>query len=130
MQAVGQGLRDHCFVPIVHTRADNSTDRKAFYGNKEAMEDALKQWQADNTGSWAKFACENGIGWFKLDRLTSSPEFKALPPDEQLYLLRETVPHYEILTHFPVHWFIPDFPDEALNYSCLLVFLFNGGESA
>jgi hypothetical protein len=31
-----------------------------------------------------------GIGWFKLtEQLTSSPEFKALPADEQKYLLQE-----------------------------------------
>ncbi|KAJ5112230.1 hypothetical protein N7532_000275 [Penicillium argentinense] len=124
--AVGQGLRDHCFVPMVSTRTASSTDRKDFYGSQEAMDAAKKQWQEDGTGPWAKFACELGIGWFKLtEQLTSTPEFKALPEDEQRYLLQETVPHYEVITHFPVHWFIPDFPVEALNYSCLLVFLFN-----
>ncbi|KAJ5758688.1 hypothetical protein N7520_005844 [Penicillium odoratum] len=124
--AVGQGLRDHCFVPMVNTRTDTSTDRKSFYGSQEAMDAAQKQWQENGTGPWAKFACELGIGWFKLaEQLTSSPEFYALPADEQRYLLQETVPHYEIITHFPIHWFIPDFPSEALNYSCLLVFLFN-----
>ncbi|KAJ5646087.1 hypothetical protein N7490_002459 [Penicillium lividum] len=124
--AVGQGLRDHCFVPMVNTRADTSTDRKSFYSSQDAMDAAQKQWQENGTGPWAKFACELGIGWFKLaEQLTSSPEFYALPADEQRYLLQETVPHYEIITHFPIHWFIPDFPPEALNYSCLLVFLFN-----
>ncbi|KAJ9482207.1 hypothetical protein VN97_g11234 [Penicillium thymicola] len=124
--AIGQGLRDHCFVPMVNTRTATSTDRKAFYGDKAAMDAALKQWEEDGTGPWAKFACELGIGWFKLtEQLVSTPEFKALPADEQKYLLQETVPHYEVLTHFPVHWVIPEFPTEALNYSCLLVFLFN-----
>jgi choline dehydrogenase-like flavoprotein len=124
--AVGQGLRDHCFVPMVNTRTDNSTDRKAFYGSQAAMDAAKKEWEEHGTGPWAKFACELGIGWFKLtEQLTSTSEFKALPEDEQRYLLQETVPHYEVITHFPIHWFIPDFPAEALNYSCLLVFLFN-----
>jgi choline dehydrogenase-like flavoprotein len=90
------------------------------------MDAAQKQWQENGTGPWAKFACELGIGWFKLtEQLTSWPEFHALSKDEQAYLLQETVPHYEIITHFPIHWFIPEFPPEALNYSCLLVFLFN-----
>ncbi|OJJ36942.1 hypothetical protein ASPWEDRAFT_170444 [Aspergillus wentii DTO 134E9] len=123
--AIGQGLRDHCFCPLVTTRNEGSNDRKAFYGDKQAMETALKQWEEEGSGPWSKFACELGIGWFKLDKLTASQEFKDLPADEQKYLLQETVPHYEILTHFPVHWFIPDFPDDALNYSCLLVFFFN-----
>ncbi|KAJ5719869.1 hypothetical protein N7493_006747 [Penicillium malachiteum] len=124
--AIGQGLRDHCFVPMVNSRSETSTDRKAFYGDKAAMDAALKQWQEDGTGPWAKFSCELGIGWFKLtEKLSSWPEFKELPEDEQKYLLQETVPHYEIITHFPIHWFIPDFPSEALNYSAMLVFLFN-----
>lgn len=123
--AMGKGLRDHCFVPLVNVRKEQSTDRRAFYGDKKAMDEALEQWNKHGTGPWSKFACELGIGWFKLDKLTSSKEFQELPESEQKYLLQETVPHYEILTHFPIHWFIPDFPQSALDYSCLLVFLFN-----
>ncbi|KAE8154984.1 hypothetical protein BDV25DRAFT_135320 [Aspergillus avenaceus] len=123
--AIGQGLRDHTFVPLVNTRVENSTYRRNFYGDEKAMATALDQWRKDGSGPWSKFACELGIGWFKLQNLTASDEFKALPEDEQRYLMQETVPHYEILTHFPIHWFIPGFAQEALNYSCLLVFLFN-----
>ena len=123
--AIGQNLRDHTFVPIVNTRVENSTQRREFYGDEKAMAEALEQWKKDGSGPWSRFACELGIGWFKLDKLTSSEEFQKLPEEEQKYLLQETVPHYEILTHFPIHWFIPDFAKEALNYSCLLVFMFN-----
>lgn len=123
--AVGQGLRDHMFCPLVYTRKDGDTDRAPFYGSQQAMDEALEQWKKDNTGPWTKFACELGIGWFKLPALVSSEEFKALPSAEQDYLNRETVPHYEIITHFPIHWFIPGFPQENLNYSCLLVFYGN-----
>ncbi|PGH14264.1 hypothetical protein AJ80_06004 [Polytolypa hystricis UAMH7299] len=123
--AIGQGLRDHEFVPLVYTRKESSTGRKSFFGNKEAMDKALEQWKKDGTGPWSKFTCELGIGWFKLDKLVESQEFQDLPADEKKYLLQETVPHYELLTHFPIHWFIPGFPDDSLNYSCLLVFLYN-----
>lgn len=123
--AIGQGLKDHCFVPIVNTRVENSTQRREFYGDEEAMASALERWKKDGSGPWSKFACELGIGWFKLDRLTSSAEFQALPEQQKQFLLQTTVPHYEVLTHFPIHWFIPGFAKEALNYSCLLVFLFN-----
>ncbi|KKA25461.1 Glucose-methanol-choline (Gmc) oxidoreductase [Rasamsonia emersonii CBS 393.64] len=123
--AIGKGLRDHSFIPLVYTRKDNSTDRAAFFGDQKAMDDALEQWKREGTGPWAKFACELGVGWFKLDRLVASKEFQELPAEEKNYLLQETVPHYEILTHFPVHWFIPNFPKDALSYSCLLVFLYN-----
>ncbi|GMF77715.1 unnamed protein product [Aspergillus oryzae] len=123
--SIGQGLRDHTFVPIVNTRVENSTQRREFYGDEKAMAEALEQWKKDGSGPWSRFACELGIGWFKLDKVTSSEEFQKLPEEEKKYLLQETVPHYEILTHFPIHWFIPDFAKEALNYSCLLVFMFN-----
>jgi choline dehydrogenase-like flavoprotein len=123
--AVGQGLRDHMFCPIVHTRKDGDTDRAPFYGDQKVMDEALEKWRSDGTGPWTKFACQLGVGWFKLDRLTASDEFKALPQEEQAYQKAETVPHYEVLTHFPIHWFIPGFPQDSLNCSCLLVFYYN-----
>ncbi|CAG7561210.1 unnamed protein product [Fusarium equiseti] len=122
---IGQGLRDHMFTPLVYTRKEGDTARKPFYGDQKAMDEALQQWRQDGTGPWTKFACELGIGWFKLDKLVKSEEFKALPEQEKEYLMKETVPHYEILTHFPIHWFIPQFPDCNLNYSCILVFYYN-----
>lgn len=122
---IGQGLRDHMFCPLVYTRKEGDTDRAPFYGDEKIMEEALEQWKRDGTGPWTKFACEVGIGWFKLDKLVQSEEFKALSAEEQNFLNKETVPHYEILTHFPIHWFIPNFPKSALNYSCILVFYYN-----
>ena len=123
--AIGQGLRDHMFCPLVYKREEGDTARAPFYGNQEAMDEALEQWKKDGTGPWSKFACELGIGWFKLDKLPSTEEFKALPAEERAYLALETVPHYEIISHFPIHWFIPQFPADSLNYSCLLVFYMN-----
>ncbi|KAI8949812.1 hypothetical protein F4801DRAFT_551666 [Xylaria longipes] len=99
IEAIGQGLRDHMFVPLIYTRTETST---------------------------SKF--ELGIGYNKLEGLESTPEFNSLPQAEQNLLLKETVPHFEIITHFPVHHFIPDFPAEALNYSCILVF-YNNAQS-
>ncbi|PGH10324.1 hypothetical protein GX51_00081 [Blastomyces parvus] len=122
---VGQGLRDHYFVPLINTVAGTNNDRRAFYGDKKVMDDALEQWKRDGTGPWSKFACESGVGWFKIDGLTQTKEFQDLPSAEREYLQKETVPHYEIFTHFPVHWFVPNFPDSALNYTCLVVFLYN-----
>ncbi|KAL2206841.1 alcohol oxidase [Sarocladium strictum] len=123
LPAVGKGLRDHVFCPVIHTRAPGSTDRPGFYGNQSAMDDALKQWQKDHTGPWAKFACELGIGWFKLEDLQSRHEFQNLPKSTQDLLLKETVPHYEIISHFPVHWGNPNWPEVHPDYNSLLVFL-------
>ncbi|KAK0649338.1 hypothetical protein B0T16DRAFT_326901 [Cercophora newfieldiana] len=131
--ALGKGLRDHAFTPLVYKRTPESgSGRSSFYGvaNKDAADAALEQWKIDGTGPWAKYACEMGVGYFKFnEKFTSSPEFLALPAAEQAYLNHETVPHYEVLTHFPIHWFIPNFPDDNLDYACLLVFLYNAQTS-
>ncbi|KAI1503591.1 hypothetical protein F5X99DRAFT_374886 [Biscogniauxia marginata] len=123
--AIGQGLRDHMFCPLVYTRKEGSTARGSFYGDQAAMDAALEQWRRDGSGPWSKFACELGIGWFKLPGLEATPEYAALPPAERAYLSRPTVPHYEIATHFPIHWFVPGFPAENLNCLCLVVFYYN-----
>ncbi|KAI1430289.1 hypothetical protein F5Y12DRAFT_15141 [Xylaria sp. FL1777] len=121
---VGQKLRDHMFVPLVYQRTETSTSRPSFYGNAKAMDDALEQWKKDGTGDWSKYSSELGIGWKKLKGLESSAEFKSLPQDEQSYLLKETIPHYEVITHFPIHYFIPHITGDT-HYSCLLVFYYN-----
>ncbi|KAH8879216.1 alcohol oxidase [Thozetella sp. PMI_491] len=126
MPAVGQGLRDHAFSPLVYTRTETSTERASFYGDQAAQDAALEQWKHESgTGPWAKFACECGIGFFKSAATAASREFQTLPPQEQRYLNHPTVPHFEVFSHFPMHWFLPDFPREQLNYACLLVFLYN-----
>ncbi|KAJ8108482.1 hypothetical protein ONZ43_g6412 [Nemania bipapillata] len=122
--AVGQNLRDHMFVPLVYQRTESSTSRASFYGNAQAMDDALEQWKKDGTGNWSKYSSELGIGWKKLQGLESSPEFQSLPPDEQNLLLKETIPHYEVITHFPIHYFIPGISADT-HYSCFLVFYYN-----
>lgn len=123
--AVGQGLRDRPFCPIAFKREGGDTDRASFYGDKQAMDAALEQWERDGSGPWSKFACQGGVGWFKLEKLVASEEFKALAADVQAYLNTDTVPHTEILTHLPIHWLAPDFPQDSLNYSAFAVFLYN-----
>ncbi|KAL5086704.1 hypothetical protein Trisim1_008787 [Trichoderma cf. simile WF8] len=123
--AVGQGLRDHAFLNLVVKRNESDNDRRSFYGSQEAMDAAQKQWNQDRTGPWSVYGCENLIGFFKSDSVSSSTEFQNLPPSEKEFLLRETVPHYELLTHFPIHYFIPGFAPENLNYDTLSIFLLN-----
>jgi choline dehydrogenase-like flavoprotein len=123
--AIGQGMRDHMFCPLAWTRTKGSTARAPFYGDDKVMSDALEQWKRDGTGPWAKFACELGIGWFKIPGLTSTKEFQELPEADKRHIDAPTVPHYEIITHFPIHWFLPGFDKANLNYSCMLVFYFN-----
>ncbi|KAK4676181.1 hypothetical protein QC764_509820 [Podospora pseudoanserina] len=136
--SVGQNLRDHCFVPLVYKRSPNSitplSSRSAFWSDQTQMDVALEQWKtnpgATPVNPWGKYACELGIGFFKLDSITSSKEFLSLPEQEKKYLNKETIPHYEVITHFPMHWFLPGFPanqgtNTLIDYTCFLVFLYN-----
>jgi choline dehydrogenase-like flavoprotein len=123
LPAVGQGLRDHFFVPVIVTRNPETNDRNAFFQNQDAVTAATDQWEKDNTGPWARYGCQVGVGWFKSDKITSSAEFKALPSSVQDFLNRETIPHYEII-NFPVHNVFPEmFQDYS--YVCLAVMLMN-----
>ncbi|KAI9043216.1 GMC family oxidoreductase [Aspergillus affinis] len=122
--ALGKGLRDHFFAPLCFQRKPETNDRNAFFGNKAAMDAAMEQWRKDGTGPWAKHSCQIAAGWFKSDRVTSSAEFKALPPAVQDFMKRDTVPQYEFLSHFPLHLLDPDFTKDY-SYVCMLVFLMN-----
>ncbi|GFF28304.1 alcohol dehydrogenase [acceptor] [Aspergillus udagawae] len=124
LPAIGQGLRDHLFVPIILARNPETNDRNTFFQDQSAMTAAMKQWEQDGTGPWARYACQLGIGWFKSEQVTSSAEFNSLPPSVQDFLNRETIPHYEILTHFPAHFIFPQLFNDY-SYICMLVFLMN-----
>ncbi|KAJ6188054.1 hypothetical protein N7519_002962 [Penicillium mononematosum] len=122
--AIGQGLRDHYFVPLILARKPETNDRNSFFQDSAAMEAAMKEWENDNTGLWTRYGCQVGSGWFKSDRITSSPEFKALPASVQEFMNRETIPHYEMVTHLPIHYMLPDmFKDYS--YVGLAAFLMN-----
>ncbi|KAJ5931113.1 hypothetical protein N7466_006606 [Penicillium verhagenii] len=124
LPAVGQGLKDHFFAPIILMRKPETNDRNTFYGSESAMDNAVTQWDKDNTGPWTRYGCQVGCGWFKSDRVTSSEEFKDLPEPVQAFMNKATIPQYEILSGFPVHNIFPQlFQDYS--YICLLAFLMN-----
>ncbi|EAW13556.1 GMC family oxidoreductase [Aspergillus clavatus NRRL 1] len=123
LPAIGQNLRDHFFAPLSFKRSPETNDRNAFFGDKNAMDEAMTQWMKDGTGPWARYSCQLAAGWFKSDGLLASAEFQELPPTVQDFLKRETVPHYEFMTNFPVHFIRPQMTDYS--YMCLLVFLMN-----
>lgn len=124
LPAVGKGLKDHPFAPMILARDPSTNDRNAFFQDKKAMADALKQWEQDGTGPWAHYGCQIGSGWFKSERITSSTEFKALPTATREFMTRETIPQYELITNFPVHMVLPElFQDYS--YICLTMFLMN-----
>ncbi|KAJ6091582.1 hypothetical protein N7467_003551 [Penicillium canescens] len=125
LPALGKGLRDHYFVPLILARKPETTDRNTFFLNPTAMEGAMKQWEETNTGQWTRYGCQLGTGWFKSDRITSSPEFAALPQDVQDFMNRDTIPHYEMLTHIPMHFFAPDMFKDDYSYVGLAAFMMN-----
>jgi choline dehydrogenase-like flavoprotein len=125
LPALGKGLRDHYFVPLILARKPGTTDRNTFFLNPTAMEGAMKQWEETNTGQWTRYGCQLGTGWFKSDRITSSPEFAALPQDVQDFMNRDTIPHYEMLTHIPMHFFAPDMFKDDYSYVGLAAFMMN-----
>ncbi|KAJ5281959.1 oxidoreductase [Penicillium angulare] len=128
LPAVGQGLKDHLFAPIMLMRSPESNDRNAFYGSEDAMDAALTQWNKDNTGSWTQYGCQVSCGWFKSDKVTSCQEFKDLEAPVQEFMNRETIPQYEVIAGFPVHLVFPGtFQDYS--YVCLVAFLMNGQSS-
>ena len=128
MPELGQNLRDHEFCSLVYKKKEPS-QRGRFYGSPSAQEEALAQWKLDGTGPWAQIACATPIGWLKLPDLSDSDVFKALPKETQNYLNKESVPHFEFITHFPAHWFMPGFLEENLSYSSLNIFIYNAQSS-
>ncbi|KAL7929791.1 GMC oxidoreductase domain-containing protein [Trichoderma chlorosporum] len=125
LPAVGQGLRDHPFVTVMVQRKESDNDRRPFYGNQNAMDKALEQWNQDRTGPWSVYGCKNLIGFFKSDTISKSVEFQNLPLPQKDFLLRETVPHFEFFTHFPIHFLMPGFSPEKLSYTTMSMFLLN-----
>ncbi|KAJ5773724.1 hypothetical protein N7457_008620 [Penicillium paradoxum] len=124
LPAIGQGLRDHYFVPLILARNPETNDRNSFFQDPTAMEAAMQQWEDNNTGLWTRYGCQVGSGWFKSDRITSLPEFKALPESVQEFMNRETIPQYEMVTHLPIHFMLPDiFKDYS--YVGLAAFMMN-----
>ena len=101
--AVGKGMRDHMFAPLVYQRTEEVSPRGAFYADQRAMDEAMEEWKRDGMGLWTKYGCETAVGFFKLNRLERHEEFQSLPADTRRHLLADTVPHYEVITHSPLH---------------------------
>ncbi|KAJ5798574.1 uncharacterized protein N7503_007870 [Penicillium pulvis] len=124
LPAVGQGLKDHFFVPLILMRNPETNDRNTFYGSQSAMDNALTQWEKDGTGPWTRYGCQIGCGWFKSDRVTSLQEFKDLPAPVQEFMNKKTIPHYEIISGFPAHNIFPQvFQDYS--YMCVVAIQMN-----
>lgn len=102
---VGQNLQDHFHAPFSLARDDEATLNSgvpAYYrSSKEAQATALEQWKRDRTGPLTDLSGALGLLTKKLSKVFESPEFHALPPEEQRFLRRPTVAMVEVMLNFP-----------------------------
>jgi choline dehydrogenase-like flavoprotein len=56
LPSVGQGLKDHLYVPLCFQRKPETNDRNAFFGDNAAMDRAMAQWMKDGTGPWSRYS--------------------------------------------------------------------------
>ncbi|KAK5053259.1 hypothetical protein LTR84_002233 [Exophiala bonariae] len=124
---VGQHLRDHHHVMLFYERAEHTSTRQVYYRSPELQATAREQWAKDGTGPLAEFATTLGIGYLKIDSLLDTAEFKDLPADEQDFLRKPTVPHYEVLLN-GVH--IPQLIDPVNATAGATFFVFNLNEQS
>ncbi|KAI9718202.1 MAG: hypothetical protein M1812_004192 [Candelaria pacifica] len=96
LPGVGKNLHDHNIVPLIVVQTPGTNDRPAFFDDTKAVAAAREQWLKDYTGPLASFYSAMTMGFFKSDVVLHSEEFKALPKATRDFLLRETVPHFEI----------------------------------
>ena len=92
---VGRGYRDHVHVPIMVSDA-SALERASYFGNSTRQETARQEWEARQTGDEAVIGCSTVLGFFKSEAVLHSPEFEALPKQEQQHLTKETIPCYEV----------------------------------
>lgn len=122
---VGQHLRDHHHVMLSYERAEHTNARHTFYRNPELQAAARQQWAKDGSGPLSELGCALGIGYLKLDSLYETAEFKDLAAEDQEFLRKPTVPHYEIIVN-GVH--VPHLIDPANARAGTSVFVFNLNE--
>lgn len=123
--AVGQNLIDHFMAPLIVRRNPQTNDRNSFFRDQNFMNVAMEQWEKDGSGPWARYGCQIAAGWFKSNRISSSEEFKMLPAKVQEFLNRETIPHYELITHFPIHFVLPGLFSDDYSYLAFAMIVMN-----
>ena len=94
---VGKGLKDHYWLAPTWIRAEHTTDRHKYYQSPELQAKAREQFEKDGTGPLAELYAVLALGFFKHDAIYASEEFKALPKEFREYMLKPTVPAFEVL---------------------------------
>jgi choline dehydrogenase-like flavoprotein len=111
---VGKGLKDHYWLAPAWIRAEHTTDRPKYYQSPELQAKAREQFEKDGTGPVAEFYSMIPLGFFKHDALYASEEFKALPKEFKEYMLKPTVPAFEVILDPLVAEYLTDTGSPAL----------------
>jgi len=76
-------------------------DRAPTLSNPDAMASAQKEFAENGTGPLSVLFNSMGMGYFRNDTLFSHASYTALPPSEQSYLQKPTIPLWELVTMAP-----------------------------
>ncbi|KAL2061846.1 hypothetical protein VTL71DRAFT_7224 [Oculimacula yallundae] len=95
LPGIGQNMNDHPVVFLTALMKPEFSARMAFETSTSAVASATKQWNEDGAGEFAHQMQSLGVMFNKLPSLSTTPEYQALSPDQQLYLEDETIPTYE-----------------------------------
>lgn len=108
--AVGQNYKDHYHIALKYIRADHTSEKPAFFRDKERQKKAMLEWQLYRTGEYTTIGTAMIMGFFKSDAILNSPEFAALPEQEKARLSQRTIPSYEFSTGLtaPEYYMAPD----------------------
>ncbi|KAF7513499.1 hypothetical protein GJ744_008793 [Endocarpon pusillum] len=112
---VGKGLRDHYLVSPTWVRAEHTSEYHKYFKSPELQAEARKQFEKDGTGPVAEMFAGAAVGFFKHDAVYASDEFKALPEDTREYLLKPTVPVFEVV----LNGIVPEYCEDPLNSPAL-----------
>jgi choline dehydrogenase-like flavoprotein len=107
---VGKGLKDHYWLASTWIRAEHTTDRPQYYQTPELQAKASEQFEKYGTGPLADNFASIAVGFFKHDALYASEEFKSLPNELREYMLKPTVPAFEVMLNVVIAEYFTDPP--------------------
>ena len=124
LPGVGKHLQDHVLA-FMSVEVDGAlNDRWAFESDTKLTDEAAALWQKDKTGAFAlQQSCLWG-GFLQHPRLTSFPEFAALPAAMQQFLTKDDVPTYEFIANC-IAWPPGVQIDKGNSYLTCIAFLMN-----
>lgn len=103
LPGVGKDLHDHVLISLgaKFTPEVGLTARDKFEANEESVKAAIGAWSKDGTGVTSLHNSNMLGAWLKDPKIYKTEEFNNLGKTTKEYLLRETVPTYELILAGP-----------------------------